>query len=101
MNKHNLISRTSPINYLIMGLIVLVLSMLPQAKVQASGQSLVWREDFGVVADSARSDFSDPNKTLPGHTYQGNMKTDVQDGQYAIANSTRWCLYSNLLPLWP
>ena len=94
MNKHNLISRTSPINYLIMGLIVLVLSMLPQAKVQASGQSLVWREDFGVVADSARSDFSDPNKTLPGHTYQGNMKTDVQDGQYAIANSTRWCLYS-------
>ncbi len=56
------------------------------------GKSLVWQEDFGVVDDSARSDFADPNKTMPGHTYNGDMTTDVQDGQYCIANSTRWAL---------
>ncbi|MCK9155208.1 MAG: T9SS type B sorting domain-containing protein [Paludibacteraceae bacterium] len=51
----------------------------------------VWTDDFGVVDDSTRIDFADPSKSMPGHTFQGDTTASVQDGSYAIANSTYWC----------
>lgn len=60
----------------------------------AQSRNQVWKEDFGVVDDSLRMDFADPFKSMPGHIYQGDTTMDVQDGSYAIANSTSWCLHS-------
>ncbi|MCQ2234301.1 MAG: T9SS type B sorting domain-containing protein [Paludibacteraceae bacterium] len=57
-----------------------------------AGASLVWREDFGVVEDSARADFPDPSMSMPGHKVQLDMKEDVGDGYYALANSPIYCL---------
>lgn len=55
------------------------------ATVFSQSWNLVWQEDFGVVPDSAYSDFADPSKTMPGHkcAKQGQA---VQDGWYAIVS---------------
>ncbi len=58
----------------------------------SAGYSLVWQDDFGVVPDSQRMDFPDPNKSMPGHTYESDTAVSVNDGSYAISNSTAWCL---------
>lgn len=62
----------------------------------AQNKNLVWREDFGVAADSARSDFAAPEHTMPGHICLLDTAVNIHDGSYAIMNSTAWAFPANV-----
>ncbi len=53
--------------------------------------NLVWREDFGIAEDTVLKDFPDPSMRVEGHKFAGRC-TSVNDGYYAIANSTKWAV---------
>ncbi len=79
---------------------------------QAQNWNLVWREDFGVAEDTVIKDFPNTSMTVPRHSFaayeskahynnmgvidyheQGEFVGDcgyIDDGQYGIANNTRW-----------
>lgn len=63
--------------------------------IYAQNKNLVWKEDFGVAADSVRMDFADPEHTMPGHFCQLDTSVSVQDGSYAIMNSTAYAFEAN------
>lgn len=54
--------------------------------------NLVWREDFGVTADTVVRDFADDSKQVIDHTCAASESecTTINDMYYGIANSTWW-----------
>lgn len=54
--------------------------------------NLVWREDFGVTADTVIRDFVDDSKQVIDHTCAASESecTTIDDMYYGIANSTWW-----------
>ena len=77
-------------NYLRL-LFALLLSVLSLDSYSQSW-NLVWREDFGVAEDTVLKDFPDVSMTVPNHIYACavNECGTIDDGFYAIANSTYW-----------
>lgn len=66
-----------------------ILLLLSSLATYAQSWNLVWREDFGVAEDSTIRDFTDPNISVPQHTFPGECGI-INDGTYGIANSTWW-----------
>lgn len=86
--------------------------MLCCLNLHAQNWNLVWREDFGVAEDTVIKDFPNASMTVPRHSFaayesiehRNNMGVIdyhekggfigecgyIDDGQYGIANSTRW-----------
>lgn len=86
--------------------------MLCCLSLHAQNWNLVWREDFGVAEDTVIKNFPNTSMTVPRHSFaayeskphhnnmgvldyheQGELIGDcgfIDDGQYGIANNTRW-----------
>ncbi len=86
--------------------------MLCCMSLHAQNWNLVWREDFGVAEDTVIKNFPNSTMTVPRHSFaayeskahygsagyieyheQGDFEGDcgiIDDGQYGIANNTRW-----------
>ncbi|MCQ2218962.1 MAG: T9SS type B sorting domain-containing protein [Paludibacteraceae bacterium] len=76
-------------------LLSLLLLLICNLSMQGQKKNLVWREDFGVAADSVRMDFADPKHTMPGHKCNLDTAVSVNDGTYAIMSSTAWAFPGN------